>query len=45
MSEKSLKPKIPLITKPIVKKVSPFVNGKPSVPSKVVNNKDPYKRV
>jgi hypothetical protein len=45
LSDKSLKLKLPLITKPIVKKASPFVNGKPSVPSKVVTNKDAYKRV
>ena len=45
MSEKNLKVKLPVIKKPIVKQPSPFVGGKPSVPSKVVTNKDAYKRV
>lgn len=45
MSEKQIKAKMPLIKKPIVKQTSAFVGGKPTVPSKVVTNKDAYKRV
>jgi len=45
MSDKKLKVKLPLIDKPIVKKVSTFVGGKPSIKSKIVTNKDAYKRV
>ncbi len=45
MSNKELKVKLPVINKPIMKKVSSFVGGKPSVKSKIVTNKDAYKRV
>lgn len=44
MSEKSLKAKIPLIKKPIIKKKSAFVGGSSSTPKKIVTKKDAYKR-
>ena len=45
MSDKEVKVKLPTINKPIMKKASSFVSGKPSVKSKIVTNKDAYKRV
>ena len=44
MSEKKLKAKLPLITKPITKNKSTFVGGNPSSPKKIVTKKDAYKR-
>ena len=44
MSEKNLKPKIAVIKKPIVKKLSSFVGGSAFNPKKIVNNNDAYKR-
>jgi len=44
MSEKRSKVKIPLITKPIKKKVSSFIGGNSMAPKKIIPNKDAYKR-
>jgi hypothetical protein len=42
--ENNLKIKIPLVTKPILKKKSTFVGGNPNCPKKITTNKDAYKR-
>jgi len=44
MSEKILKPKIAVIKKPIVKKLSSFVGGSTTAPKKMVPNKDAYNK-
>ncbi|MFA6789014.1 MAG: hypothetical protein WC149_02890 [Arcobacteraceae bacterium] len=45
MPKKILKAKIPLIKKPITKKVSGFLGGNAFSSAKVIPNKDAYKRV
>ncbi len=44
MTDKNIKPKIDKITKPIIKKLSPFVNAKANVPKKMSPNKDAYNK-